>query len=62
MKATRRRQKMKVASIKVHIYDEGDRGRGGWGEEDEHVGGGRERNICTVPVSWSQEVVMVIVR
>lgn len=29
MKATCRRQKMKVVSIKVHIYDEGDRG---WGD------------------------------
>lgn len=28
MKATRGRPKMKVVSIKVHIYDEGDRGDG----------------------------------
>lgn len=33
-------------------------GRGGWGE-DEHGGGG-ERNIFCVRLSWSQEVVMVI--
>lgn len=42
------------------MQEEG-RGRiGGWGEEDEPVGGGGERNICCEPLSWSQDVVMVI--
>lgn len=58
---------MKVESMKYRYMTRRERERetgvGGWcEEEDECVGGGGKRNICRVRLSWSQEVVMVMVR